>query len=157
MERTPPEVRELTAHEVDVAARLLDDFNREFDTPTPGRHVLAERLRRHLDDTASMVLLAGRPATGIAVISFRPNVWSDGPVALLDELYVTPDRRNHGIGSRLLAVLADECRGRRAELIEINVDIGDADARRFYERHGYSAIEPDTGEHALYYHRRVEI
>lgn len=157
VEPTPPEVRQLTDAEVDGAARLLDDFNREFDTPTPGRQVLAERLRRHLDDTSSMVLLAGRPAIGIAVVSFRPNVWFDGPVALLDELYVAPDRRNNGIGSHLLAALADACRGRRVELIEINVDIGDTDARRFYERHGYSAIEPDTGEHALYYHRRVEL
>lgn len=27
---------------------------------------------------------------------------------------------------------------------------GDADARRFYERHGFNAIEPDTGGRALH-------
>ena len=101
-------------------------------------------------------VVIGEPARGVAVVSLRPNVWYDGPVALLDELYVEPEMRNRGLGTELLAAVRTQCRARRVEQIEINVDIGDIDARRFYERHGFSAIEPDTGEHALWYQGGVD-
>ena len=41
------------------------------------------------------------------------------------------------------------------ELIEINVDEGDVDARRFYERHRFAATDPDSGERALYHFREL--
>jgi GNAT superfamily N-acetyltransferase len=71
-------------------------------------------------------------------------------------LYVVPERRDRGLGTALIAAVRTECRRRRVEQIEINVDIGDTDAQRFYERHGFTAIEPDTGEHALWYHGPVD-
>ena len=45
---------------------------------------------------------------------------------------------------------------RGAELVEINVDEGDVDAQRFYERHGFSPTEPDTGERAFYFFQELE-
>lgn len=146
-------VRLATAVPADVAdaAQLLHDFNTEFDTPTPGAAVLAGRLERLLAGNGVYVVLAGQPSVGVAVVSLRPNVWFDGPVALLDELYVAPAHRGLGLGGRILALVREEAARRGAELVEINVDEGDTDARRFYERHGFSAIEPDTGERALYY------
>lgn len=41
-------VRMATVAEAEVVARLLDDFNREYDTPTPGAGVLTARLRQLL-------------------------------------------------------------------------------------------------------------
>src|SRR3954452_4244500 len=85
-----------------VAAALLHDFNVEFDTPTPGVEVLSGRLERLLRGRDTMARRAGEPATGVALLTLRANVWSDGPVALLDELYVRPDRRGRGVGTALL-------------------------------------------------------
>ena len=83
----------------------------------------------------------------------RPNVWSDGPVALLDELYVAPERRGRGIGSALLAAAEALTLGRGGELLEINVDGDDVDTRRFYERHGYRNVDPGQDEPMFYYYR----
>lgn len=102
------------------------------------------------------VLVIGEPTCGVAVVSMRPNVWHDGAVALLDELYVVPTMRNHGLGSELLTSVRAHCRAVGAEQIEINVDVNDIDARRFYERHGFSAFDPETGEHALWYHAAID-
>lgn len=141
--------------DADEIGRLLHDFNTEFDTPTPGAAVLAERLRRHLAGRSMFAILAGRPAFAVALVSVRPNVWYDGLVGLLDELYVEPGRRNEGTGSAILALLAEHARAIGIDAIEINVDDGDADAQRFYERHGYSGVEPDTGERAFYYFQEL--
>lgn len=153
---TTPVVRLATTDDADELGRLLHDFNVEFDTPTPGADVLARRLGTLLADDATFALLAGRPAIGFALVTLRSNVWYEGLVALLDELYVVPEHRDQGIGTEIIESVRVEARRRNVELIEINVDEGDTAARRFYERHGFSGVEPDTGEAALYYHGSPE-
>ena len=146
-----------TARVVDAAvvADLLDRFNREYDAPTPGPAVLVARLERLLSSGNIVVLLAGEPAIGLALLTLRPNVWYEGPVALLDELYVVPVERRRGIGTALLKAAEQECRQRGSELLEINVDGEDTHARRFYERHGYTNREPGETEPDFYYHRQL--
>ncbi|GGQ49522.1 GNAT family N-acetyltransferase [Couchioplanes azureus] len=146
-------VREMTPAETATVAELLDAFNREFDTPTPGPAVLARRLPGLLADGRLAVLLTGEPAAGVAVLSLRPNVWSDGPVVLLDELYVRPELRNRRYGHALLEAACRLARERGAETIEINVDGDDTDARRFYEAHGFTYTEPGAGEPMYFYYR----
>ena len=148
-------MRRATPDDAAVVASLLHDFNVEFATPTPGVEVLAERLGRLLDGADVIALLAPEPAAAVALMTFRPNVWYDGPVALLDELYVRPDLRGRGIGSALLACACGLARDRGAGLMEINVNEGDVDARRFYERHGFSCTEPGGTERMLYYEREL--
>jgi GNAT superfamily N-acetyltransferase len=147
--------RVATLSEVASVAGLLDAFNREFDTPTPGKAVLATRLGRLLAGGDVIALLTGDPAVAVALMTLRPNVWYDGPVALLDELYVAPERRGQGLGSALLASAEAVTRQRGGELLEINVDGEDAGARRFYERHGYLNSEPGEIEPILYYYREL--
>jgi GNAT superfamily N-acetyltransferase len=148
-------LRRATPGEAVVVAELLDAFNREFETPTPGVTVLATRLVGLLGGGDVVALLVGEPAEGLAVVTFRPNVWFDGPVALLDELYVEPAKRGQGLGGELLAAVEALGLERGAELLEINVDGEDVDARRFYERHGYTNREPGQTEAQLYYSKEL--
>ena len=142
-------------HAPHVAA-LLHDFNTEFDTPSPGPEILTGRLRVLLAHDDTVALLAGVPPVGLALVTFRKNVWYAGPVALLDELYVVPGRRNRGVGAGLIAAVVDLARRRGGGLVEVNVDEGDVDAQRFYERHGFSVIEPDTQERAFYFSMELD-
>lgn len=62
-----------------VVARMLHDFNTEFATPSPGPEVLSARLTVLLAGEDVVALLVGEPPVGLGVVSFRPNVWYDGP------------------------------------------------------------------------------
>jgi GNAT superfamily N-acetyltransferase len=121
----------------------------------PIADAIAARLRTLLDTSSTFAILAGRPALGVALVTLRPNVWYDGSVALLDELYVVPESRSQGIGSAMIDELFAYASANGVDLIEINVDEGDVDAQRFYERHGFSATEPTTNERAFYLHREL--
>jgi len=148
-------LRVATTADAATVARLLDAFNREFATATPGPVVLGKRLERLLAGDATIAVLAGDPAVAVAVLTLRTNVWYEGPVALLDELYVVPELRGQGVGSALLAAAESVTRARGGELLEINVDGQDTDARRFYERRGYRNSEPGQDQPILYYYREL--
>jgi GNAT superfamily N-acetyltransferase len=138
-----------------IVAELLDAFNVEFDTPTPGAEMLARRLRQMLARDDVVAVLAGEPAVAVGLLTFRPSVWDAGPVALLEELYVRPRLRGRKIGHTMLEHAMALARLRGSETFEINVDEGDVDARRFYEAHGFANTEPGESERLLYYHRRL--
>lgn len=146
-----PAPRLATPDDASEVARLLHDFNTEFHTASPGVDVLAQRLRVLLAADQTIAVLAGEPAAAVALVTLRPNVWYAGPVALLDELYVVPDRRNQGIGTAVVGKLLAIARARGVDLVEINVDEGDVDAQRFYERHGFSPTPEGSTERSFYF------
>lgn len=153
--RRPPNEQQgprlASVDDAEDVARLLHDFNTEFETPSPGVEVLAPRLRALLARDETIAILAGQPAVAVALVTFRPNLWYSGPVALLDELYVEPAQRNHGIGAAIIDRLLSTCQARGVGMIEINVDEGDTDAQRFYERHGFCSLAAGSTERAFYY------
>ncbi|MFV0372783.1 hypothetical protein [Microbacterium sp.] len=51
--------------------------------------------------------------------------------------------------------LFGEAADRGVSAIEINVDEEDVGAHRFFERHGFSGMDPGTGERAFFYSREL--
>jgi GNAT superfamily N-acetyltransferase len=135
--------------------RLLDAFNREFHDPTPGPRWLARRIVELLaQDTA--VLLGGEGPDGLAVLRFRPALWSDGLEAYLAELYVVPAARGHGLGRALLTAALDAARKRGADRIELGTSETDEAARNLYESLGFVNRErPPHGPVMFVYEREV--
>ena len=142
-----------TASDAATLARLLHDFNEEFDARTDTEPVLAERFGRILadPDVLALVATAAGRAAGFALVTLRPAIWFDGPVATLDELYVVPADRDRGIGTALLIRARDELLRRGCPEMQINVDEVDSAARRFYERHGFVNAEDGAEGRMLCY------
>ena len=144
-----------TAVDAEEIARLLHDFNSEFETPSPGVELLAARLGVLLSSDDTIAIVVGTPPVAVALVTLRPNVWYAGQVALLDEMYVVPDRRGQGFGAAVIEYVVSIARARGVDLIEINVDETDVDAQRFYQRHGFSATEPGSAERSFYYFQEL--
>jgi GNAT superfamily N-acetyltransferase len=150
-----PAPRAATPSDAETVARLLDAFNREYHEPTPGPEVLTTRLHALLAGSDVIAFLAGDPAVAVVLLTLRPNVWYDGPIVLVDELYVAPEVRGRGFGSALMVAVESLTRERGGRLVEIAVDGADTDAHRFYERHGYTATDAGQDQPSFYYHRSV--
>ncbi|GAB10129.1 putative acetyltransferase [Gordonia araii NBRC 100433] len=150
-------IRLATVDDAALLTRLQIDFDTEFDSPVPDEPVLRARYRALLADPDGFALLAGTPdsPTGFATLTLRPTIYCDGPLAVLDELYVVPGLRDRGIGTALLLAAIAEVRARGGGEMHINVDEIDVDTRRFYERHGFVNIEPGTDYRMLCYIREL--
>src|SRR5271170_1953707 len=70
--------------------RLLNDFNTEFDEPSPDPPWIAARFRKLLAGGDTAVLLVGDGPDGLAVLRFRHAIWSSALECYLAELYVVP-------------------------------------------------------------------
>jgi GNAT superfamily N-acetyltransferase len=147
-------IRRAGVEDAGAIARLLHDFNTEYAEPTPGVAALTEYSRQLLASGEMTVLLAGAGPDGISLLRFRDSVWTGGPEAHLQELYVVPPLRGRGIGRALLEATMDAAREAGATGIDLNTGTTDTVARALYESCGFSNREgsPD-GPSMLFYER----
>jgi ribosomal protein S18 acetylase RimI-like enzyme len=148
-------VRPATEADAESIGRLLHDFNTEFGDPTPTPSRLALRVAALLGEGHTAVLLAGSP-DGLAVLRFRPAIWSPGLECYLAELYVVPSMRGKGLGRALMDAAIEYARGRGADYMDLGTGEDDLAARGLYESLGFSNREgkPD-GPLNFYYEREL--
>jgi ribosomal protein S18 acetylase RimI-like enzyme len=150
----PSGVRRASVEDAAEIARLLHDFNAEFGEPTPPLAALTERLGELLGAGEALVLLAGSPPHGLALLRFRPSLWADGLEAYLEELYVAPSERGRGIGRALLDAAMEAARKVGATHFELTTGETDTAARGLYESAGLTNREGSpAGPRMLYYER----
>jgi GNAT superfamily N-acetyltransferase len=151
------ELRAADGSDAEVVGRLLQDFNDEFETAGPDADAFARRFRSLLDRDDVLVLLAGHDggSVGFAFLTLRPTPYYDGLLAQLEELYVRHDLRDQGVGTALLLESVRIVQDRGAGEVHINVDEVDVDTRRFYERHGFTNIQPGEDYRMLCYLREL--
>lgn len=133
-------------------ARLLRDFNSEFETSSPPLADIEERTRRLLADGSFQVILAGEDPDGLALVSFRRTVWDQGPAALLEELYVVPAQRGKGIGRALMDATIALARDAGCAWLEVTTGESDTAARGLYESLGFTNIEDSSDRPRMLYY-----
>jgi ribosomal protein S18 acetylase RimI-like enzyme len=144
-------IREATVEDAPLVARLLHDFNTEFEAETPGVPELIRHATRMLREGAMTVILGGEGPDGLALLRFRPSVWTEKSEASLQELYVIPARRGEGIGQALLEAAIETSRAAGAAWIELNTSESDRAARALYAKLGFTNEEGPDGATMLYY------
>lgn len=147
-------VRRAQPQDAEAIGRLLHDFNTEFEEPTPGAEALAERLRGLTSGGETAVLLAGDGPDGLAVLRFRPSIWSAALECYLAELYVVPDRRGRGLGRALMEEAIALARDEGADHMDLGTSEDDAAARALYESLGFSNREGGPEGPLNYFYER---
>lgn len=137
------------------AGRLLHEFNTAYDDPSPGAEALTRRLADLMAAGGTDVLLS-TPAdaatpVGVAVVRYRPSLWSDLDEAYLAELWVDPSARGSGLGRALLRGAIERARGRGCDLLDLSTSEDDVEARRLYESEGLHATEGPGGPTTYHY------
>ncbi len=89
-----------------------------------------------------LLLVAERAgeAIGTAQVSFMPGLSHRGMLrADIEAVRIHADARGVGLGSKLIARCIEEARGRGCGMIQLTSNASRTDARRFYERLGFTA------------------
>lgn len=131
-----------------AVARLMRDFNAEYDEPSPEPPVLAGILAARVRDGSARVLLVrddvGEPV-GVAVFRLQPSLWSEAMESYLAELYVVPARRGDGFGRALLTEVIASSRAAGADYAYLITSETDTLAQRAYEAAGFRRTEGEGG------------
>jgi GNAT superfamily N-acetyltransferase len=139
-------VRLLAAADVPPVTALLVAQLREHQIPVREERV-AFALREILADgeasESGFVLVATRDGevVGVAYVSYACPLEHAGEVAWLEELYVSPDSRGRGIGTRLLREARARAEARGCVSMELEVQRGHERVLQLYAREGFRDLE----------------
>jgi GNAT superfamily N-acetyltransferase len=122
-------------------ARLLTAFRDWWGRDWPDDASFAASVDRLIgrDDT-EFLLAAGddRSPLGIAQLRYRWSVWTEAQDCWLEDLYVLDSARGTGMGRALVQASLDRARERGCRRVELDVNTGNAAARRLYESLGFA-------------------
>lgn len=107
--------------------------------PAANRSTVRESIARHAVGQGLIVARCDRDGI-VGFVMFHPidgTFEEDIDRGSVSNIYVDPQYRDRGIGSRLLAAAETILRDRGAEVISLEVMAENTAARRFYERSGY--------------------
>lgn len=116
--------------------------------------MLAERIGRLLGAASTVVLIGGPGPDGLAVLRFRPGIWSEGLECYLAELYVAPGRRGHGLGRALVEAAIGQARHHGADHMDLGTSEDDVAARALYESLGFTNRDGGSGGPVTYFYQR---
>ncbi len=74
---------------------------------------------------------------GYIVICYSFSIEYGGQIALLDQFYLSSEYRRQGVGSKVLPIIEAHCHEKKCHAINLELNIGNAGARKFYEEFEY--------------------
>jgi GNAT superfamily N-acetyltransferase len=122
-----------------TAAKLLVDFNAEYDESAPDPDFWARHIALLSADGVARVYLIGRPALGFAVLRLRTSTYEEALEGYLAEMYVAPDHRGRGLGTVLLQAVIDDARAQGATYLDLTTTQADTSAMALYEKSASTA------------------
>jgi ribosomal protein S18 acetylase RimI-like enzyme len=147
-------IRRAEVADAEDVGRLLHDFNTEYDDYTPGPEAMGKRIAELLASGDVTVLIGGDGPDGLALLRFRPSLWSESLDCYLEELYVVPEKRGQGLGQALMEAAMETARKEGAGYMDLGTAETDTAARALYEKLGFSRTEGKPDGPVNYFYER---
>lgn len=128
-------IRRATLQDIDRVVPLFDAYRRFYgqdSDPDGARRFLIERIERQ----QSVILIAGDDA-GFAQLYPSFSSVRMQPTMILNDLFVRPDARSHGIGAALLHAACDVARDSGATRMSLSTAVDNSAAHALYVRAGW--------------------
>ena len=144
------EVRQANIYDLDTLVPLFDgyrQFYRQASDPARARTFLAERFAHH----ESLILLAcDEHGAGLGFTQLFPLFSSvrTARIYLLNDLFVAPVARKHGVGKALLDASAEHARALGAVRLWLQTALDNAPAQALYESAGWKR-DPEFCDYGL--------
>jgi len=131
-------IRQAALDDLDAIAPLFDAYRQFYGRPSDpdgARAFLDDRLQRR----ESVVLLAfdGEQAVGFTQLYPSFSSVSLAPIQILNDLYVDPSARKHGVGTQLLSAAVEYARSVGAIRLTLTTATTNLPAQRVYEAAGW--------------------
>ena len=144
----------MSAADVRDAFEMLSDFLRSDEHYLASSQAYGDKGLRGLNDSLDLFLehpelgfvwmaFDEQGAAGVCVVGYGISTSMGEVVAKLDDVFVKADRRNQGIGAELIAQLKEQLKKEAVARIDVNVHFDNPQARRFYERFGFTSLREE--------------
>jgi len=135
------DIRPVTAQEIPSLLPLVEEYWRFEDIADFDPALVARELGRLCAEPrlgSAWVAYARGKAVGYLLAVYVFSLEHLGLTAEIDEFFVLPSARSHGLGDRLLRVAEAEFTRRECTNVALQLGRGNDRARVFYRAHGYS-------------------
>lgn len=138
------QIEAATPEDIPALCALLSALFAQEAEFTPDAAAQARGLAMIIGDPrVGSVLVARRDGEVVGMVNllFTVSTALGERVVLLEDMVVAPSVRGAGVGSALLTAAIDFARAQRCPRITLLTDRVNADAQRFYARHGFAASD----------------
>ena len=133
-------VREASVHDLDTVAPLFNAYRQFYQQPDDlerSRGFLRERFAHH-ESTVLLALDSEKTALGFTQLYPLFSSVRCVRTYLLNDLFVAPAARKHGVGARLLTAAAEFARVNGAASLSLSTAIDNTTAQSLYESQGWT-------------------
>ncbi|SCX14707.1 GNAT family N-acetyltransferase [Candidatus Aquiluna sp. UB-MaderosW2red] len=118
--------------------QLMLEFSTEALSPLEKNHIEAAVEPLLTENPHGVILVAqDQELLGYLVMSFGWGIESGGKEALIDEVYISPDARNQGLGRSLAELAIEHAKANGVRVIFLETEKPNDRVRKLYHRIGF--------------------
>ena len=132
-------IRQAVSADLEALLRLLTNFSEEAGTDFGREHLLAglQPLLSNQDLGLVFVSEIDSVLVGYAVIGWGWGIESGGKEALIDEVFVLKNRRNQGIGAKMLTEVMAHLEKHNTKAVFLETEAQNPNSRKLYQNLGF--------------------